>query len=246
MGPRLYSDLTSWYRLIDPVEDHLDEAEAYGAAFARGIDGARRTLLELGAGAGHNAFYLKRQYACTLADISEPMQALSRALNPDCEHVTGDMRALRLDRTFDAVFVHDAVMYMTTEADVLAMARTAWAHTRAGGATIVAPDYLRETLRESTEVIDGADGTRALRCLAWTWDPDPADTTYAVEYACLLRDGGEMQAVHDRHVEGIFAERDWHRLLAAAGFEVETIDRPIGGVAQGETDRIFLCRKRPA
>jgi trans-aconitate methyltransferase len=240
----LYSDLTPWYRLIDPLEDHLEEAEAYEAGFLRGIQGPAETLLELGSGAGNNAYYLKRRFRCTLADISEPMLALSRQINPDCDHVIGDMRTLRLGHTFDAVFVHDAVVYLTTEADVLALAHTAFAHTRPGGATIVAPDHLRETLHESTEIIEGAAGDRALRCLAWTWDPDPHDTMYTVDYACLLREGDRVRAVHDQHVEGLFSEAEWHRMLKAAGFTVETITRPIGGVTQGETDNIFLCRKR--
>ena len=32
---------------------------------------------------------------------------MSRSINPECEHVQGDMRTLRLGREFDAVFVHD-------------------------------------------------------------------------------------------------------------------------------------------
>lgn len=240
----LYSALTPWYRLIDPLEDHLEEAEAYVAALLRGIDGSAATLLELGSGAGNNAYYMKRQFRCTLSDLAEPMLALSRDVNPDCEHIIGDMRTLRLDRTFDAVFVHDAVVYLTTEADVLAMAHTVFAHTRVGGAAVIAPDHLRETIRESTEVIENAAAERALRCLSWTWDPDPNDTTYLVDYVCLLREGSQMRAVHDQHIEGVFSEREWHRMLSRAGFDVETITRPIGGVSHGETDNIFLCRKR--
>jgi SAM-dependent methyltransferase len=240
---RLYSELTPWYRLIDPLEDHEDEAAAYVAGLLGGIEGAAGSLLELGSGAGNNAFYMKRHFRCTLADLSEPMLALSRAINPECEHIVGDMRTLRLDRTFDAVFVHDAVVYLTTEADVLAMAETAYAHTRTGGAALIAPDHLRETLRESTEVIEGADGDRALRCLAWTWDPDPNDTCYTVDYACVLREGTRTRMVHDQHLEGVFSERDWHRMLGAAGFSVETIHRPLGDASNGETDNVFLCRR---
>jgi hypothetical protein len=40
------------------------------------------------------------------------------AADPECEHLQGDMRELRIDRTFDAVFVHDAIAYMTTEEDL--------------------------------------------------------------------------------------------------------------------------------
>jgi hypothetical protein len=37
------------------------------------------------------------------------MLGLSRALNPECEHLAGDTRTLPLGRTFDAVLVHDAI-----------------------------------------------------------------------------------------------------------------------------------------
>ena len=53
-----------------------------------------------------------------LVEPSEGMRTVSRALNPECEHVDGDMRTVRLGRQFDAVFVHDAVCYMTTESDL--------------------------------------------------------------------------------------------------------------------------------
>jgi SAM-dependent methyltransferase len=236
----LYSTITSWYDLVDPVEDHLEEAESYERALLSAIDGPATTLLELGAGAGNNAFYMKRRFRCTLADLSPQMLALSRAQNPDCEHVLGDMRDLRLGRTFDAVFVHDAVGYMTTSEDLLAVARTAFEHTRPGGAALFAPDYVREAFHEASNLIEGQNGARALRGIEWCWDPNPHDTTYAVEYMFLLRDGDQLTSIHDRHLEGLFSERDWHSVLAAAGFEVKTIAREI---PDAQTDRIFLCRR---
>ena len=242
MRPLLYSDLTAWYRLIDPPADHAEEAAAFEAALVGAIEGPAGTMLELGSGAGHNASHLKRRFRCTLADLSEPMLALSRELNPECGHHLGDMRSLRLQRTFDAVLVHDAIVYMTSAEDLHAALTTAFVHTRPGGAAIIAPDHLLETFRESTAFIEGDDATRSLRCLEWTWDPDPADSSCTVDYALLLRDGSRVQAVHDRHVEGLFSEDTWRRVLQAAGFEVGTMARPIG---DGATDRVFLCR-RPA
>jgi trans-aconitate methyltransferase len=236
----LYSDLTSWYRLVDPLGDHADEAASYRAGFERVLGDRPATLLELGAGAGHNAFFLKRRFTCTLADPSPQMQSLSRDLNPDCEHVAGEMRSLHLGRTFDAVFVHDAVMYLTTEDDLAAAIRTAFEHTAPGGAAIFAPDFVREAFHEMTELIEGTDGDRAMRCVAWTWDPDPSDTTYVVDYAYLLREGRTVKAVHDPHVEGLFPRATWIRLLSRAGYDVETIDRPFD---DDVTDEIFLCRR---
>lgn len=240
MQPLLYRELVPWYRLVDPPQDHRDEAASYQAALERAASPRPRTLLELGAGAGHNAFHLKRRFLCTLTDPSEEMQALSRELNPECEHLAGDMRTLRLDRTFDAVLVHDAVMYMTTEDDLLSAACTAFAHTRPGGAAVFAPDCVRETFPESIDVLAGEEGARALRGLEWMWDPDPADDTFVVDYAFLLREGAGVKAVHDRHIEGHFTTATWQRVLASVGYGVEMFERPLD---DGEVDEVFLCRK---
>lgn len=133
MQPLLYSELVPWYRLLDPLADHLEEADAFQAAFERVVTPKPTTLLELGAGAGHNAFHMKRHARCTLVDLSEDMLSLSRELNPECEH-----------------------------------------------------------------------------------------------------------AVHDRHVEGLFARATWNRLFATAGYLVEPLERPLG---DGEVDEVFLCRR---
>jgi SAM-dependent methyltransferase len=236
----LYDELVPWYRLVDPPEDHADEAEAFIAAFDRAIAPRPETLLELGSGAGHNALHLKRRFACTLADLSPGMLGLSRELNPECAHVQGDMRTLRLGRTFDAVLIHDAIVYMTTEADLRAAAATAYVHTRPGGAAIFAPDYVRETFVERTDLLSEEAGDRALRAIDWMWDPDPADDTYSVEYAFVLRHGTEVRAVHDRHVEGLFLRATWIAVLSEAGFRVELLARPIG---DGAFDEVFLARR---
>jgi hypothetical protein len=97
---------------------------------------------------------------------------------------------------------------------------TAFVHTRPGGVTVFAPDCVRETFRPRTDH-GGHDGDRrALRYLDWTHDPDPADTSYIVDYAyLLLEDGALPRCVHDRHVEGLFGREVWRRRLTEAGFD---------------------------
>lgn len=236
----LYGELADWYRLLDPTDDHLDEAEEYREVFEAAASTAPQTLLELGAGGGNNAFHLKRRFRCTLTDISPQMLALSRTLNPECEHALGDMRSLRLNRRFDLVLVHDAVAYMTTDDELRDAAETAFVHTNPGGAAIFAPDHVADTFRESSQLIQGQDGRRALRGIEWAWDPDPADTTYIVEYSFLLRDQGRVRAVHDRHVEGLFSEVRWHEVLGSSGYLVETVSRR---VSDDYADRMFVCRR---
>jgi trans-aconitate methyltransferase len=238
---RIYDDLTPWYRLIDPPADHLDEATTYTCALVGAVDGRAETLLELGAGAGHNALFMKRQFRCTLTDISPKMQALSRELNPGCEHLHGDMRTVRLGRQFDAVFVHDAVCYMTSFEDLAQMAATAYIHTRPGGAALFAPDYVRERFAETSTLLTADEGSRSLRGVEWAWDPDRADTRYLVEYTFLLRDGEEVVAAHDHHNEGLFSIAEWTSTLERAGYAVSLIERPLD--EDGQTDRVFLCQK---
>lgn len=241
MQPLIYSELVSWYPLLDPPADHADEAASYQDALERGASPRPETLLDLGAGAGNNALHLKRRFRCTLTDISPEMLAQSRAQNPECEHHLGDIRTLRLGRMFDAVLVHDAIMYMTTETDLVAAAETAFVHTRPGGAAVFAPDCMRETFTEDTELLEESEGTRALRCVMWSWDPDPTDETFITEYGFLLRDGNVVTAVHDRHVEGLFSRETWMRVLTAVGYEVELTPRPTD---DGVFDEVFLCRRR--
>lgn len=241
MQPLLYTDLVSWYRLIDPPADHEGEAASYLAALERGGAAPGATLLELGAGAGHNALFLKARYRCTLTELSPAMQGLSVELNPECEHLLGDMRTLRLGRTFDAVFVHDAVMYMTTEADLRAAIVTAYEHTRPGGCAVFAPDVLRENFSDTTVLLEHDEGTRSMRGIEWSWDPNPDDDTMTTEYVFVLRDGADVKTVHDRHTEGMFTGATWERLFAEVGYTVERVERALD--EEGQTDQVFLCRR---
>jgi SAM-dependent methyltransferase len=223
-GPKLYRELASWWPLLSSPSDYAREADFYRQVLRKACDRAPRTLLELGSGGGNNASHLKRRFQLVLVDRSAPMLDVSRALNPECEHVHGDMRSVRLGRDFDCVFVHDAVSYMTSAADLRRALETAYVHCRPGGAALFVPDCVRETFRPATRH-GGHDGAgAALRYVEWIWDPDPADTEYVVDFAYLLRaDDGSVRVEHDRHVLGLFTRDDWRRFLKDAGFVARVV-----------------------
>jgi SAM-dependent methyltransferase len=195
---RFYGDLAAWWPLISPVADYAEEA-AFAATVLGSASIPVREVLELGSGGGNNAAHLKTHFAMTLVDLSDEMLDVSRRLNPECEHRQGDMRTLRLGREFDAVFVHDAVDYMTDEPDLRQAMETAYAHCRPGGVAVFVPDVTVESYEPGSDHggEDGPDG-RGVRYLEWTWDPDPTDTWTLTEYAFVLRDpGGEVRVVHE-------------------------------------------------
>lgn len=217
--PRLYTDLAHWWPVFSPPAHYIEEAADLLPTLLAAPDAPPRTMLELGCGGGSLASHFKGRLQLTLSDRSSQMLDVSRAVNPECEHVLGDMRTLDLGRTFDLVFIHDAIMYLTDEASVRAALATASRHCRPGGAVIVAPDCVTETFEPATETggEDGADG-RALRYLLWTWDPDPGDETYEEVFAFLLRTpDGAVSVDSDRHRFGVFPREAWLRWTADAG-----------------------------
>ncbi|HZB60799.1 MAG TPA: class I SAM-dependent methyltransferase, partial [Actinomycetota bacterium] len=157
MEPKMYGELAGWWPLLSAPAGYAEEAEIYRRLLATAGDRAPETVLELGSGGGNNASHLKAHFRLTLVDLSAGMLEVSRELNPGCEHVQGDMRTVRLGRVFDAVFVHDAVAYMTSEEDLRKVMDTAFAHCRPGGAALFAPDHLRENFRTGTDY-GGHDG----------------------------------------------------------------------------------------
>lgn len=222
--PFAYTDLAPWWPLFSAPQDYEPEAVWFAERFTAY---ARRQVVdvyELGCGGGNNALYLKRRFNMTLSDVSPQMLAVSAALNQECSHVAGDMRTLRLRRSFDAVFIHDAIMHITSADDLLQTMVNAFEHCRPGGVLLLAPDYVRETFRTGTSHggHDGNDG-RGLRYLEWVTDPDPHDTTYDVDYAFLLRGAdGRIQSATDSHKCGLFPRQTWINLLQQAGFQPYT------------------------
>lgn len=220
-----YEELAPWWPLLSPVSDYEEEASELSRVIEARLPDAR-TVLELGSGGGNNAFHLRRRFSMTLSDLSGAMLDVSVELNPDCEHVRGDMRTLDLGRLFDVVLAHDAVDYMTTEPDLEAALATAYRHLRPGGLAVFLPDQVKERYAPSTECggTDGADG-RALRYLEWSVEVAPGDTTGTTHYSFLVRDvDGSVRSLHEEHGFGLFPQATWVRLFERCGFAVEVVE----------------------
>jgi hypothetical protein len=156
------------------------------------------------------------------------------------------MRTLRLGRTFDVVFVHDAIMYMTTEDDLRAALETVAAHLRPGGVAVLAPDVVRESYKPGT-AIDGRDGDdgRRLRYIEWTHEVAPGATTAEADVVILTRDGdgAPTQIDHEVHTLGVFPRATWLRLIDATGLGL--IDVSVQDPFPDEHE-VFVARRRAA
>jgi ubiquinone/menaquinone biosynthesis C-methylase UbiE len=240
---RFYTELARWWPLVSPVEQYAGEAAEIERVLREAAPEGK-TVLELGSGGGHNAFHLKRSFQLTLTDLSEDMLEVSRALNPECEHLCGDMRTLALGRTFDLVFVHDAVDYMTTETDLGAAMATAYRHCQPGGAALFVPDHLEESFGPGTDW-GGSDGARGegIRFLEWSYDPDPTDTSVTTVYTFVTREAdGRIGSFSEGHHFGLFSRAQWLRLLSQQGFFAEAL---IERTNEDRLPRVMFLGRRP-
>lgn len=222
---KLYDELAEWWPLLSAPADYADEAAFFLSLFAEVNTNRPASFLELGSGGGNNALHMKSAFAnVTLVDLSPKMLEVSHKLNPDCEHLQGDMTSVRLGRTFDAVFIHDAIDYMIDHFQLKQAMETAYIHCKSGGMAVLAPDGVRETFAPSTEH-GGEDGEgRSLRYLEWSYDPDPADSTYFTDYVVICREDHQAAKIlHDRHLLGIFARDEWLNLLIEVGFRADFV-----------------------
>lgn len=230
----LYSELAAWWPILSPHEEYAPHAHRLWDLIQSRTARPIHTILELGAGGGHLSHHLARvsRASMTLTDISAEMLTLSRTLNPDCEHIVGDMRALRLGRSFDLVVLHDAVMHLSTATELRAAIATAYQHCTPGGLAVFLPDWTKETFRPGASLSGGpatslhsADpapssqlDTQA-RLVEWTWDPDPADTEFLSHITYILRrPGAPVQVLHETWRLGLFSRQDWTNMMQEAGF----------------------------
>lgn len=221
---RIYSDLAGWWPMISPTREYTEEAAYLGALITRAVPATRAAVLDLGSGGGHVAVHLKAMFTMTLVDISDGMLAMSRRLNPECDHHNGDMRTIRLGRRFDAVLVHDAIDYIIGAGDLRRVIQTAAAHCKPGGIVLFVPDYIKDTFGELAGGGGGGvdEAGRTASFIERTWDPDPADDWVQADYEFTLHEpGGPAEVVRESHRLSAFSRDTWLSLLAQAGLTLD-------------------------
>ena len=213
---------------MSPPDIYKEEARSRLRELRARLAPGKRRILDLGTGGGHHLHQLTAEFDATAVDLSEAMLAHSRRLNPDVAHHVGDMRTVRLGETFDAVLVHDAISYMTTEADLMAVFATARAHLRPGGLLIAAPDDYTDTFDPPrVDYQTNRHANTELTYVEYSTDLDPNDTTIETTYVFFIKRGGELRVEVDNHITGLLPMATWERLLTEGGFEVERVDYPV-------------------
>ena len=226
--PRLYYDLAYLWPILDPPEDFIEEAGFWKAVLSKKLGAGRHAILELGVGGGHLLSHLASEFEATAVDISPQMISLSRKLNPQVEHIVGDMRSVRIGRRYKAVLIHDAVSYLLSETDISDTLETAAAHLCNGGLLIMCPDWYRETFHGTyeTDRISMKDGT-SIFLEQRVSDVDPQDTLIETSFKLTFGENGDNRTIEDIHITGLFSLETWLTLMDKMNFDAEALPYPV-------------------
>ena len=222
---KLYSTLAPYYSILNPVGVYDAEVWHYLQVFQETI-GSIETFLEFGSGVGAFAESLPQNLQVTLVDQSQDMLIESQKRNPNKHHICSDIRkfnAQKLPTLVDVVFLHDAVMYLTTEEDLYKTFLSAKECLREGGIFLVVPDIFLEDFEEHF-LAGGEDGflenqSVSVRLSEWHWSNVETPNRVNVEFSLLIRhDNQPVQHIHETHIMGIFSPEQYIHNLQKAGF----------------------------
>jgi len=225
MNMKLYSTLAPYYSILNPHGIYDAEVWHYLSVIQERTDKLHR-IIEFGCGVGAMAESLPSNLEVTLVDISEEMLQESRKRNPHKEHICCDIRHISLSnvkKKADAILLHDAVMYLTTEDDLYQTFVSAKNCLREEGILLIVPDVYLENFEEHF-LAGGEDGfidsiPVSVRLTEWHWRSSEQRNRIFVEFSMLVRHGEQdVQNIHETHTLGLFSREQYAHNLQKAGF----------------------------
>jgi len=247
----LFADYARYYDLLYQDKDYAAEAE-YVAGLIRKFHPSTRSILELGSGTGiHASLLAEKGFTVHGIERSQEMLARSLALT---EKMTpghgqlifspGDIRDIRLNKSFDAVIaLFHVISYQTTNEDVTAAFETAMHHLKPGGIFIFDVWYGPAVLTERPEVRIKrmADDQTEITRLA---EPvlHPNENRVDVHYHVFVRDlvTQAVAELKETHAMRYFFKPEIYYIATQAGFDLRHAEEWLSGRTIG-SDTWGVC-----
>lgn len=229
----VFGSYSYYYNLFYRDKDYIGEADYVDGLVRRFIPSAV-TMLNLGCGTGNHDFELARKgYRITGIDLSAEMLAVAQQrtteTGSDICFRQGDVRSVRLDRTFDvAVSLFHVMSYQTGNEDLVSALATVRAHLKPGGififdfwhgpGVLTDPPVVRvRRLKEGTaEIVRMVEPELLVN-----------ENVVAVNYNIIVYDScdGSFKDFREQHRMRYFFIPELDYLLRKQGFEVESVCR---------------------
>ena len=224
----VFGAYADFYDALYADKDYESEVRFLVDVFSEYGVHAGASILDLGCGTGGHAIPLAyRGYSVVGVDRSQEMidQAVAKAARESvsAEFTVGDVRSLRLGRTFDAVISMFAVVsYQLSNEDLAAMFETAASHLEPGGLFVFdvwfGPAVLSERPEARSKTVQTAEGETITRIA--TPALDVVEQTVRVDYELSrMRGPVLLETARESHTVRFLFVQEIRQLLASAGFE---------------------------
>ena len=252
----VFGAYSRYYNLLYKDKDYAGEAEYIRGLITRHCP-ETRTVLDLGCGTGrHDLLLAQMGYEVTGVDQSEEMLAIAKS-QPSTRHqeprITfhqGDIRSIRLDRTFDVVISLFHVMsYQTTNGDLAAAFDTVRAHLKPGGVFIFDCWYGPAVLSDRPAVREKRLEDEAIQV---TRKAEPVmhenDNVVEVHYQVVIRDKatGSVDELRESHRMRYLFRPELEFFLREAGMSIVEASEWITGREPGfDTWGVCFVAQKP-
>lgn len=225
MTNKVFDAYAAYYNLLYRDKDYRAEAE-YVSGLIRQFKPSAHALVDFGCGTGRHAVEFARLgYEVLGVDLSPQMIEIAHQVKEtNVEFASGDIRNVRLNRTFDAVLSLFHVMsYQSTGNDLMLAFDTAAAHLNTGGLFIFdcwyGPGVIADPPRVVRRVM--ADESIEVERLATpTHNQDDHTINVHFEVHVTERASGERFTLHEDHLMRYLFTGDVEHLAEAAGFKI--------------------------
>jgi SAM-dependent methyltransferase len=206
-------------------KDYAAECDLLERVFSEYARPAVHSVLDLGCGTGgHSAVLAERGYTVVGVDRSADMLRRARERASGARFEVGDITAIDLNETFDAVVIMFAVLgYLTCNSDIQRALGAARRHLRPGGVLFAdvwyGPAVLAQRPSERVKVIDLPNSGQVIRVASSVLDTRRDVCT--VNYHLWRMESRRLVAeAREQHAMRYFFEPELESLLASAGFEL--------------------------
>lgn len=241
----VFGKYSSYYNLLYKDKDYVVEVEYIHNLIQKHCPGAK-DILDLGCGTGRHDFLLaEKGYTVTGVDRSEEMLSVANSqltrstLNSTLTFTHGDIRNIRLNKTFDVVVSLFHVMnYQTTDEDLMAVFETVKVHLKNGGLFIFDCWYGPAVLTERPEIRIKRleDETMSVVRIG---EPamSPNENIVDVNYDVFIMDkiSGKMEELKETHRMRYLFKPEIERMLSYAGLKPLACEEWITGKEPGST-----------
>jgi SAM-dependent methyltransferase len=223
----VFKEYSNYYNLLYKDKNYIGETDYIDSLIKKFSFSESTTVLNLGCGTGkHDGLLRQKGYEITGVDFSNDMLDIARANCPQIPFIEGDVRTLKLNKTFDVVLSLFHVMsYQTLNKDLYDAFLTAKHHLKVGGIFIFdfwyGPSVIAEMPSKRTKQVED-DHLKIVRYTTPTIHPNENIVDVHFDVEITNKQTNEVTQLKELHHMRYLFLPELRQLLNTAGLMIQS------------------------